>query len=128
MLKDEPKSHPVTFPLSDESVQRIKAQAERAPVGTQTSEEVHLTIRTTWQLLPEAMNVMGLEACVEQILPQVANDLGIKGKIEANLYKFLLYEKGCFFRRHRDNERLPRMFGTLVLSTGYQGADLTEES
>jgi hypothetical protein len=26
--------------------------------------------------------------------------------IQADLYKLLLYEEWCFFRRHRDNERL----------------------
>lgn len=126
LLNGESESLPITFPLTENDVKRIKAQAELAPVGTADSEVVQLDVRTTWQLLPADMNVKGLEACLDKILPQVARDMGIKGTIESNLYKFLLYEKGCFFRRHRDNERLPRMFGTLVLEmpSTYQGASL----
>lgn len=42
-------------------------------------------------------------------------------------YKFLLYEEGCFFQRHRDHERMPQMVGTLVLelpSSTYEGGNL----
>jgi len=35
--------------------------------------------------------------------------------IQTDLYKLLLYEEGCYFRRHRDNERMPGCFGTLVI-------------
>jgi hypothetical protein len=36
-------------------------------------------------------------------------------------------QQGCFFRRHRDNERLDGCFGTLViqLPSVFQGAELT---
>jgi hypothetical protein len=33
------------------------------------------------------------------------------GAHSADLYKLLLHEEGCYFRRHRDNERLAGCFG-----------------
>jgi len=60
--------------------------------------------------------------CLEK-LPQ----LPLPCLIQADLYKLLLYEEGCFFRRHRDNERLNGCFGTLViqLPSQFEGAELT---
>ena len=57
---------------------------------------------------------------------KIADEMGVSGEIEAEPYKFLLYEKGCFFRRHRDTERSAGMFGTLVvqLPSVFEGADL----
>ena len=59
----------------------------------------------------------------------MSRDLGTEAeyKIEASLYKLLLYEEGCFFARHRDNERLDGMFATLVLElpSEYEGAQLS---
>lgn len=49
VLKNEKagESPPISFPLSDDDINRIKAQAEHAPVGTKDSEEVVLKVRTT---------------------------------------------------------------------------------
>ena len=35
--------------------------------------------------------------------------------IKAELYKLLVYDPGAFFLRHRDTEKSPGMFGTLVI-------------
>jgi hypothetical protein len=45
----------------------------------------------------------------------------------AEPYKMLLYTPGCFFRKHQDTERTPRMFGTLIveLPCKYTGAELS---
>ncbi len=70
-----------------------------------------------------------IEPTLTAALRTVACDLGTETEyqIEANLYKLLLYEEGCFFARHRDNERLDGMFGTLVLElpSVYEGAELS---
>jgi predicted 2-oxoglutarate/Fe(II)-dependent dioxygenase YbiX len=36
--------------------------------------------------------------------------------VTAELYKLLIYEEGCFFLTHRNTEKTPGMFGTLVIS------------
>jgi hypothetical protein len=53
---------------------------------------------------------------LESILTKVAEGLGITEPIVAELYKFLVYDEGCFFVSHRDTEKSPGMFATLVLA------------
>ena len=68
---------------------------------------------------------------MDPILEHVYADLGLHGwEMDAELYKMLVYEPGCFFRRHRDNVRIDNMFGTLVITlpTRYSGAILTVQS
>jgi len=58
-------------------------------------------------------------------LTRVAEGLGVNGPIEAELYKLLVYDEGSFFVSHRDTEKVPGMFATLVLvlpSTSTGGA------
>ncbi|KAM6522556.1 hypothetical protein FALCPG4_012201 [Fusarium falciforme] len=44
----------------------------------------------------------------------------------AELYKMLIYEKGAMFKAHTDTEKVPGMFGTLVISlpSTHQGGDV----
>ena len=46
---------------------------------------------------------------------RVAEGLGVEAPISASLHKLLLYEAGGFFVGHRDTEKLPGMFATLVI-------------
>lgn len=52
--------------------------------------------------------------------------LGITGPVTAELYKMLLYEKGALFKPHTDTEKIPGMFGTMVvcLPSAHEGGDL----
>ena len=51
---------------------------------------------------------------------------GIRHKVEAKLYKLLIYKKGSFFSAHRDTEKTPGMFATLVvgLPSRHEGGTL----
>ena len=61
-----------------------------------------------WQIKPRNLEVTGAEPALRSALEIVSRELGTQCdyKIEASLYKLLLYEEGCFFAKHRDNERL----------------------
>ena len=63
------------------------------------------------------------------VVDAVKRDLGIRGKVTAELYKLLVYEKGSFFKPHRDTEKIPGMFGTLVvcLPSRHEGGTLILE-
>ena len=51
------------------------------------------------------------------ILKQVKIELGVlSNEIDSELYKLLVYEKGSFFKKHRDSEKTRGMFGTLVVN------------
>ena len=52
---------------------------------------------------------------MQAILTRVAAGLGVSEPIAAELYKLLLYDQGSFFVSHRDTEKAPGMFATLVL-------------
>ena len=47
---------------------------------------------------------------------RAAEGLGVKGPVTAELYKLLVYDKGSFFVSHRDTEKAPGMFATLVVA------------
>ncbi|KAB5549459.1 hypothetical protein GE09DRAFT_1288098, partial [Coniochaeta sp. 2T2.1] len=49
------------------------------------------------------------------VLKRAADGLGLE-KVAARLQKLLLYEKGSFFKPHKDSETGPGMVGTLVVS------------
>src|SRR5262249_51298934 len=53
-------------------------------------------------------------------------EFGIRQKVTPHLYKLLVYEKGSFFAPHRDTEKTPGMFATLVvcLPSRHQGGTL----
>lgn len=59
-------------------------------------------------------------------LYRIRKALGIQEHIQAHLFKMLLYEKGSFFRCHRDKGHKPHVFGALVLQlpSVYQGGFL----
>ena len=61
-----------------------------------------------------------------QILGRVTSALGVTGQVEAALYKLLVYDTGSFFLSHRDSEKAPGMFATLVvvLPSIYTGGEL----
>jgi len=119
----------LSFPLDAKGVEDIKDNAERASVGLPDRNVVNLDVRKTWQIKPRNLHVSNVEQALECALHAVSRELGTEAdyNIDASLYKLLLYEEGCFFARHRDNERLDGMFGTLVLElpSVYEGAELS---
>ena len=60
-----------------------------------------LQIHNRWQIKPRNLDVTNVDQALESALRAVAAELGTEAEynIEANLYKLLLYEPGCFFAR-----------------------------
>ena len=99
--------------------------------GVAETTVINLDARTSWQVLPDQFSILNKDQwqrdVLAPILSKLSEDLGCaQWNVTAKLYKVLLYEEGCFFRRHRDNERINDMFGTLViqLPSVYEGATL----
>ncbi len=111
-------SEELAFPLDSIQVDRIIEAAERAPYGRGEVTVFDETVRKSWQV--DASNLVIESAdwakLLNKWLKQIAIDLGIEGKIDAQLYKLLLYGKGGHFKAHRDTEKLDAMFGTLVIA------------
>jgi len=78
----------------------------------------HQGVRKTWQIDGSKVSLTNpaWRPALLSLVDKIAQDmkLGVDGKVETRLYKLLLYEVGGFFKSHRDTEKEPRMFGTLV--------------
>ncbi|KAK7900797.1 hypothetical protein LTR67_003081 [Exophiala xenobiotica] len=122
---------PVEQPLSDRDVQAIIANARQSPFGKGVETLVDTSVRKSWQLehCQFWINNVQWNSILREIIGEVYVNLGLSGgaeNISAQLYKLLLYEKGAFFKPHKDSEKTPGMFGTLVicLSSAHEGGDI----
>ncbi|KAF4965850.1 hypothetical protein FSARC_6370 [Fusarium sarcochroum] len=108
----------IPLPLGESHAQQIIAQARQAPYGKGSNTIVDTTVRNTWELDPSQfqINAPNWPDRVQHICGLVAQKLGINTAVHAEIYKMLLYEKGAMFKAHTDTEKIPGMFGTLVVS------------
>ncbi len=96
-----------------------------APFGKGRATLIDQTVRNTREI--DASQLMlsdpGLLKRLVSFLTEVAGEMAIPGKIKAVPYKLLIYPTGGFFAEHQDSEKLPGMFGTLLigLPSAHQG-------
>ena len=55
------------------------------------------------------------EETLAELVAHVALGLGVSEPVAADFYKLLVYDAGSFFVGHRDTEKVPGMFATMVL-------------
>ncbi|KAK4150553.1 hypothetical protein C8A00DRAFT_36858 [Chaetomidium leptoderma] len=118
----------IKLPLQEDQARQLIAQSRQAPFGKGSETIVDTAVRNTWELDASQFEFRGaawpqvLDRCVNH----VANSLGIASPITAELYKILVYEKGAMFKAHTDTEKIPGMFGTLVicLPSPHEGGDV----
>lgn len=119
---------PVALPLLPAQAEQIIEVAERAPYGRGSDTLVDTEVRRTWQLDAARVRIGGRrwDEDLAAILGRVTSALGVTGQVEAALYKLLVYDTGSFFLSHRDSEKAPGMFATLVvvLPSGHSGGEL----
>jgi len=119
---------PVALPLLPAQAEQLIEGAERAPYGRGSETLVDTEVRRTWQLDASRVRIGGQRWTEDlaQILGRVTSALGVTGQVEAALYKLLVYDTGSFFLSHRDSEKAPGMFATLVvvLPSIYTGGEL----
>jgi 2OG-Fe(II) oxygenase superfamily len=119
----------LSFPVPDAQIAAIVRRAERAPYGKGEDTIVDTSVRKVWQIAPGKIKIGGKSwaANFDNILSKVKAGLGCDDAIiTAELYKLLVYDRGGFFRAHRDTEKTDGMFGTLVvtLPSMYRGGAL----
>ena len=127
---------PLSFPVPPSQSRQLIERAQQAPFGMGERTVVDLSVRRCWQI--DAAHIT-LDSAFQHalrsfIVPQVCADLGLTGhaaaaQVRAHLYKLLIYEQGGFFAPHKDSEKEPGMFGTLVLllPSRYSGGQLQVE-
>ena len=114
----------LSFPVPDSQVRALVAAAERAPYGKGTATLVDTSVRDCWQIGAARIRLGGAAwpDTFSGILNTVAAGLGCpSGRLEAQLYKLLIYEPGGFFSAHRDTEKADGMIATLSVSLPVSG-------
>ena len=118
----------VALPLLPQQAAELAAVAEQAPYGRGPETLVDTEVRRTWQIGAEHVHIGGRHwaAQLQAIVSRCADGLGVQGPVGAALYKMLVYDEGSFFLGHRDTEKQPGMFATLVVvpPSRYAGGEL----
>jgi predicted 2-oxoglutarate/Fe(II)-dependent dioxygenase YbiX len=108
---------PIALPLLMVQAAQLIAVAERAPYGRGEQTLVDTAVRRSWQIDRDKVQIRGRgwARTLEAIVARAAEGLGVTGPVTAEFYKLLVYEPGSFFVNHRDSEKTPGMFATLVI-------------
>src|SRR5712671_996202 len=108
----------IALPLLPVQAEQLIALAERAPYGRGVATIVDTSVRRTWQIGPDRVRLDGKhwQSTLDRAVALAAEGLGVDEPVSAELYKLLIYDKGSFFVSHRDTEKAPGMFATLVLA------------
>jgi predicted 2-oxoglutarate/Fe(II)-dependent dioxygenase YbiX len=109
---------PIALPLLPAQAARLIAVAERAPYGRGADTLVDTAVRRTWQIGADRVRIQGRhwQTMLDGVVERAAVGLGAGAGVEAELYKLLVYDEGSFFLNHRDTEKAPGMFGTLIVA------------
>src|SRR5262249_44438944 len=107
----------IAFPLLPVQVERLVAIAEAAPYGRGEETVVDRDVRRTWQIEPGKVRIDGRHwaKTLAELVADAALGLGVDESVAAEFYKLLVYDTGSFFVGHRDTEKVPGMFATMVL-------------
>jgi len=109
---------PIKLPLKPTAAKKLLARCQLAPYGKGTETLVDPGVRNTYELDPKHFQLKGVEwnRAIEQLVEEVAQKLGLPtDRLEARLYKLLLYKSGGFFLPHRDSEKADGMIASLVV-------------
>ena len=94
----------VGVPIYEFQAKAIIAVCAQAPFGRGQETIVDTTVRNTWELDPSQFTIASPQwkSHVESLADEVQRELGCdpKLKVKCELYKFLLYEQGSFFKVH----------------------------
>ncbi|KNE71836.1 hypothetical protein AMAG_16268 [Allomyces macrogynus ATCC 38327] len=121
---------PIALPVVDAAqADKIKAVATEAPFGRDMDTLVDPAVRKSWQIEPSKVHLTHPHWTkgIDMLKTEIATKLGCEGmQFEMPLYKFLLYEPGSHFVKHRDTEKHDRMFATVVLQlpSVHEGGEL----
>ncbi len=122
----------ISLPLTGVLAKKIIKVANQAPFGKGSKTIVDTAVRSSHEIDASQVKFTNKkwDSTLKKIVKSVQKDLGLEDvKIEAKLYKLLIYQAGDFFLKHKDSEKEKGMFGTLVLNlpSQHEGGDLIIE-
>ncbi len=114
----------LAFPVPGTQLHALTGAAERAPYGRGPETVIDRSVRDCLQVGAERVVLSGgaWPETLGRILGRVASGLGCPPeRLDARLYKLLVYEPDGFFSPHRDTEKAPGMIATLTISLPASG-------
>lgn len=118
----------LSLPFQESQLAPLLARAGLAPFGRGELTVTDTAVRKTWQIDAAQLSFGGRNwpASLDAIVASACSGLGVSEPVSAQLYKLLIYDTGSFFVEHRDTEKAPGMFATLVLvlPSLYSGGEL----
>lgn len=108
----------IGVPISPVQINEIIQISKKAPFGKGSKTITDNTVRSAWELNSNQLSFHNEDwkRFMDQIVEKVKDGLGIEANlITPSLYKLLVYEEGDFFLSHKDSEKEPRMFGSLII-------------
>ena len=115
----------LSFPVPEAQLLAVMETAERAPYGKGPDTIVDTSVRDCWQVGAEKIELGGpaWRKTLAGVVDAAAKGLGCPSdRVDARLYKLLIYEPGGFFSAHRDTEKEDGMIATLVISLPVAGS------
>ncbi len=107
----------VPLPLNEVVAEGLIKLSKHAPYGYKYDTLLNNEIRDTFQIEPSSIKIKNSDwnDGLNKLTERVAKGLGCHGKIDAKLYKMLIYKQGGHFKKHSDTEKDKNMFATLIL-------------
>ena len=107
----------LSFPLNQIQIAALLERSAVAPFGKNRQTVVDRTVRDTREIEARELILNDAEwvAQLGVFLRETAEEMAITEGIKAVPYKLLIYAPGGFFAEHQDSEKLPGMFGTLLI-------------
>ena len=115
----------LSFPVPEFQVRALIGVAERAPYGKGEETLLDTSVRDCRQIDSARIRLGGgaWPETFSGLLNAAAEGLGCPPeRLDAQLYKLLVYETGGFFAAHRDTEKADGMVATLSVSLPVSGA------
>ena len=114
----------LAFPTPEFQVKQLLKVADQAPYGKGSETLVDTSVRNCWEINPQKFSLGGRawDETLQKVVSATAEGLGCNpAQLSAQLYKFLIYEKGGFFLPHQDTEKAAGMIATLTVSLPVSG-------
>jgi hypothetical protein len=107
----------IALPLQPDQAKSLAEHSIQAPFGRGADTVVDTAVRLCRQVEPAKIRLgAAWNAYIQKRTAAYVDQLGVSNdNVEARLYKLVLYEEGGFFKSHKDTEKEPGMFGSLVV-------------
>lgn len=108
---------PVGLPLASRDAEALARICKHSPFGKGAETIIDTSVRKTWELDCAAFDCRNpaWASYLAGLSKRAVDALGVQVSCRAKRYKLLLYEEGAFFNPHQDSEKVPSMFGTLIV-------------